>query len=460
MSINSHGYKRGYTRAVPAETSPSHNPILQKQSSSESQTSNFSQSPSSKKTKFLKDPPAKNPPNQKEVEWLMLFDRALKILEHCGPGEEVGVLLSHLQQSRATWCKIKKQIRADMLKLMKPLNVKEILVFGSTLTGIDFTGSDLDYYVQLVEDPVDKAEVKKIILKVAKLTRHYTNHEFRTIYTIQNARVPIIRLLHQHTRITCDINFTSQFGFYNSFFIGQVLSYDERIKGLGVILKLWSKTYKIAEKMILSNYCLIMLMIFYLQNLEHPMLDCIKNVQANCEPMILDPKYRWNVHFNDAINKSHENHLTLLQLLIGFFDFYQKINALNYVVSLYNGQLILKKDFNAHPDLEASRKIIAENELSTMNIENPQSFIVQDGFELNLNIGIKCKKHVDTFFELVKLSYDKTNEFKNETLSTVIIKLLTDIKIPSKTNEPKVDEKAKKKFQMILHPLADDLRVS
>lgn len=416
--------------------------------------------PSPQKKKTAADSPSKIQKNQKEQEWNEIFRQTLKLLEHCQLGEEIDILLTYLQPSRASWNKLKEQINYDLLKLMNPLGVKEILVFGSTLTGLDFTGSDLDYHIQLKSPPTSEEEVKKTILTVSKMSRHYFNPEFRTIYTIQNARVPIIRLLHQHTKITCDINFTSRFGFFNSCFIGQVLSFDDRIKGLGVILKLWSKTYKIAERMIMSNYCLIILMIFYLQNLPNPMLDTINRNQAQRDPLILDSKYKWNVFFNETMDKTKENSQSLKELLLGFFEFYQKLNYSNYVLSMYIGELIPRKDFAEHPALDESRKIIAECELSSMKIENSQTFIVQDGFELNLNIGIKCKKHVDAFFELLKLSYDKCFELKDEPLSTIILKLFTDIKIPTKQIESKADMKAKKKFQMILHSVAGDLKVS
>lgn len=412
------------------------------------------QSPQNKKkteshTKYLQ--------NLKDKHWADLFDKALKELTFCESGKEVNVLLTYLQPSRSSWIKIKDQIYNDMLRLLKPLNFEKLLVFGSTLTGLDFVGSDLDYHVQLKRPPIESDDVKDIVNKTAKLTRNYQNQEFRIIYTITSARVPIIRLLHQRTRTTCDVNFTSQFGYYNSCFIGNVLCYDCRIKDLAVILKLWSKSHKIAEKMIISNYCLIMLMIFYLQNLEQPMLDTIKKNQESREPRVLDPKYKWNIYFNDSINKTQDNRLSTRQLLVGFFEFYHKLNFDRYVVSLYNGDLILRQDFDTHPDLSFYRATVEESKLTPIKIDDAQTFIVQDGFELNLNIGIKCKKNVFVFFELVKASFDKCTELNTEPFSTLLTKLFTDIKLPE-SNQNKV--KAKKKFLMTVHAIAGDLKVN
>jgi hypothetical protein len=95
--------------------------------------------------------------------------------------------------------------------------------------------------------------------------------------------------------------------------------------------------------------------------------------------------------------------------------------------------------------------------LTPLKADNPGMFIVQDGFELNLNIGIKNKKHSETFFELVKLSFKKCEELKDKPFAELLIQLFTDIKIPKTENENR--SKNKKQFQMTIHATAGDLKV-
>lgn len=437
--------------------SPISKRLLQKQNSEESQRqqhpTSSAQGPSQQNNK-KPESKLKIEQNLKEQQWNDLFTQTLKKIENCTPGEEVNILLANLQPSRASWSKAKEQIYSDLMKLTAALTgVEKILVFGSTLTGLDFVGSDLDYHVQLKNPPSNSEEVKEVINKVAKLTRQYQN-QFRVTYTILHARVPIIRLVHQRTRTTCDVNFTSRFGYYNSRFVGSILSYDSRIKGLAVILKLWSKSQKIAEKMIMSNYCLVALMIFYLQNLQEPMLDSIKNNQASHNPIVLDDKYKWNVFFNDKINLAQRNHLSLRQLLIGFFEFYDKINFPKYVVSIYNGDLVRRDVYDEHPDFEDYRRIVQSN-LPPLRFDNPDHFVVQDGFELNINIGIRSKKNAAAFFDTIKASYNKCHQLKERPFSELLTKLFADIEMP-KSSLPK---KARKKFMMTVHSVAADLKV-
>lgn len=393
---------------------------------------------------------------QKSKEWIEKFDHAISLLSGCRAGEEVNILIANLQPPRAKWVKIKEQIFNDLSRVMTPMGIEKILVFGSTLTGLDFFGSDLDFFIQLKRAVSSEDEIREAIKKAAKLTRCLQGNDFYVICTIPNARVPLIRLLHKASKVTCDVNFNSRFGYYNSYFIGHILGYDKRMKDLAVVLKLWSKAHKLASSMIISNYCLMMLMIFYLQNLEQPMLDTVYNNQRSRSPMILDLNLKWNFYFNDSINKTHNNHLSLRELLVGFFEFYDKINYQNHVISLFTGNLIKRIEFDTLPALEEFRNLIRTNNLQPLKVDNQDAFIVQDGFELNLNIGTKVKKHTDAFLQYIKLSHEKCNELKDSTFSELLVKLYTDIKVAKKEGEGK--NKNKKKFQMKIHAIAGDLK--
>lgn len=403
---------------------------------------------------------------ERQKDWTAKMSLVLNLLSGCKAGEEIQLLISYLQPVRITWNKTKETIHNDLLKFLSPMGVEKALIFGSTLTGLDFHGSDLDFYVQLKSQPNSEDETRININKAAKLSRYLHTKEFMVICTIHNARVPLIRLLHKKSKVTCDVNFTSQFGYYNSYFIGHVVGYDRRIRDMAVILKLWSKTNKLTSQMIISNYCLIMLMIFYLQNLSTPMLDTIINIQRTRSPMILDKQKKWNFYFNDSINKSKNNHQSLRELLVGFFDYYSKLNTRENVVSLLTGRLIKREEFDTHPELEESRKLISSCGLPNLKSENADFFHVQDGFELNLNIGIKVKKHVEHFFELLKLTHQKCEELNDRPFAELLINLFTEVKINlaplgngSSEKKSKSKSKNKKRFEMIIHAVPGDLKV-
>lgn len=441
----------------PGNSSKKQTDALPQQSPKKQTNSPLQQSPKKQQKKPVVDNPCKQIQDKKDAKWNELFAHALKVLEECQAGQEIKVLLAYLQPSESEWSKTKEQIYRELYNLMSPLGLEKLTVFGSSVTGLDFIGSDLDYHIKLKDPPEDEDSARQAIQRAAKLTRQSHGNHFRTIFTVQHARVPIIRLHHLRSNTTCDVNFTSEFGFHNSRFICTVLNFDTRIKDLAIFLKLWSKSYKLTEKMVLSNYCLQMLMIFYLQNLPQPMLDSLKSNQNRRQAYILHSRFKWNFYFNETINLTAQNHQTFRELLEGFFDFYSKINVSDNIVSLYNGKLIPRRSFDDHPDLVDYRLIVLESSLPAIKHDNPQTFIVQDAFELNVNIGIKCQKHLDLFFGLIKQSAAKCTEMTSQPLSKLMAQLFTELKLPEVENKNEV--RSKKKFLMTIHAIAGDLKV-
>ncbi|CAO1298302.1 unnamed protein product [Diamesa hyperborea] len=447
-----------------SKTSESPQSSQSPQSSKSSKNPQNSQNKTNQNSKQLPKPPTYNPAkianDKKHLQWTTLFKSTLNKLENAPDHEVVNILRKNLQPTRAAWSRVKDQIIRDMMHMLSPLNVSKIVVFGSTLTGLDFYGSDSDYYVELIQQPQED-ELVLILQEVSKLSRK--NHDFWTIYRIEKARVPIVRLFHYLSGTFCDVNFSSKFGYYNSYFIGHVLNYDPRIKELAIILKLWSKSYKIAERSIMSNYCLIMIMIFFLQNLEFPMLQTIVENQSKISKMVLDTKTNWNFNFNDDINLSKNNTQTTRELLVDFFEFFNKINHENYILSIYTGELILTTEFNTHKSLAGYRQLIETQNIPPIIHDDANRFNIQDGFELNLNIGIRIKKHVDEFFDLIKLSHELCVEMKDKPLSEMLVKLFSDIFVPKRISNKEANREPTKRvskcFILKIHSNEGELKI-
>jgi hypothetical protein len=127
--------------------------------------------------------------------------------------------------------------------------------------------------------------------------------------------------------------------------------------------------------------------------------------------------------------------------------------------------LIKREEFDTDVELAESRKLIASCGLQPFKYENQDFFYVQDGFELNLNIGIKVKKHVEYFFQLLSLSREKCEELSDKPFSELLINLFTEIKVPVATPQGSGEKKSKnknknkKKFEMIIHAVPGDLKV-
>lgn len=236
-----------------------------------------------------------------------------------------------------------------------------------------FLGSDIDFHVML-SSPPSCEEISKIIFRASSLV--YQQQRFKTLYRIDQARVPLLRCLHLNTNILCDVNFTNGNGLYNSNFICFVINLDNRIRELMFLLKCWSKTHGINEKCSMSSYCLIMMIIFYLQNMENSMLLSIRASQQGTTGLKTESG-TWNFNYSNKLNATACNNQTTRELLEGFFEFYEKYDYMKYVISVYTGAPILRTEFEEHHDMDSYRIEVSKNKLDPLNLQI-QSIIVQD----------------------------------------------------------------------------------
>lgn len=448
-----------------------HNLVVCGGESSTSRPAEQQRQPYQKNQRITRNRPSRQKPANKPanfnnnwhdaIEYVMkkLKMRASNNVEDCFESE-VNLLTCCLQNSAQQSQATKSEVDNDLRNLVRPLGVKNVLAFGSKLTGLEFLQSDIDYHVELEQPPKSNEEAKPIIDMVGSLTRASKSGQrppFFVKCSILGARVPLIRLVHRRHMITCDVNFTSKNGYYNSQYIKQVLSFDTRIKDVAIILKLWSKINHLNEKMVMSSYCLVNLLFFFLQNLITPMLGNLKDVQK--DKIDDESNSNWNFYYDDTMNKCQDNTQSTRELVEEFFEFYNKINFVNYVICLYSGQLVRRDEFDENEDLDHYRNTIAEHRMPPFKLKEEDSIMVQDPFEQNINIGIKGKKRIEIFTACMADAYRKCKEFKHENFSKLLFELFTEHVIVEK-KPAKMEKKDKKLFQLTVHSTAGDLKVN
>ena len=149
-------------------------------------------------------------------------------------------------------------------------------------------------------------------------------------------------------------------------------------------MKFWVKKNKIhaALDKFLSSYALLILIIHYLQNIVEPkilpILQQIQNVQNIYTYHYEEKELKTNLYFEEdldkinnymnIINDNKENNNSIVELLIGFFEFYAyKYN--HYLIS------ISRSDKKPVPD------------------EDQIAFPLEDPFDVNYNPGKSMKKN-------------------------------------------------------------------
>lgn len=251
----------------------------------------------------------------------------------------------------------------------------------------------------------------------------YRSKLYSHIIRIGKARVPIVRFIHTKTGIRCDVTVKNKLGVMNSRLIRFLLSLDRRIRPFIMLLKCWAKEHSITANSQLSSYALIMMAVFYLQQLEPPLLPPISELITSDEI-----QGGWHCGFNEnpwAVSLK-QNNICVKEIAKGFFEFYAHFDYNKYVICPLLGQPVLVDDFvtpEKLPDvMEAYKIYIRENQDFPFKVSFPLR--IQDPFELNYNLGRGfTDKLLKMLCDVCLNSYHVFDENKNENelLNTLLV---------------------------------------
>lgn len=300
--------------------------------------------------------------------------------------------------------------------------------FGSIVTGMAITNSDADCYVQIPERFKDPKE--SYVKKAEALFRRHP-HIFRQVMSIPRAKVPIVKFFHVPTKRECDLSFTSPAGVYNSELIGFMFTLDPRVLPLAIIIKYWSKVHNLTGTNLFSNYSLLMLIMFYLQEVN--VLPSVEWMQENAEPRYVD---NWNSGFLANVHKyAHsENNSPLHRLLGGFFEYYSRFDFGKYVVSPFVGHPVERDCFKilrtVPKNFKLYKELCGENKSKCLLIDSP--FCIQDVFDHSRNCASFVPPRIGKLFlDHIKLAAKIYESSSTNQWETFLKELLTvSVKAP------------------------------
>lgn len=261
---------------------------------------------------------------------------------------------------------------------------------------------------------------------------------FHDILPRLNSHGPLIQCVHTVTGRNCDISFIPEYGLVNSHIMKHLLRYDHRIHSLIFILKYWMRTHDLSGSGCISTYCLFLLVVFYLQSPKIQILPPYVAHQA-CAPEVLVAR-TWNVGFNFnyfALKSSGNAHISVSDLLMGFFEFYRDYDFENNIVCVLFGRSYDRSEFNANVPLEFGRyKLYLERE-NALKLDTTAVMCVQDPFQhyrnaANFNVSTEKKT-----FELFKAQLARAAELcqkaRDEQKSLSLYTLFNSFADPTET---------------------------
>lgn len=318
--------------------------------------------------------------------------------------------------------------------------------FGSTLTGLGFKKCDLDVYMDIGE-PISENEAAPLhtwtpnrIFRYTKNLMYKKDSIFTKIVPIPKAKTPIIKFCHAPTNISCDISFKNGLGVYNSYLIKYYLSLDVRLRPMMMIIKYWARHFEISGMGKLSNYALVMLIIFYLQQPTVNIVPPIIDLQQSCEPVIVED---WQVNFNENTTfLPTNNDSTIPELLRGFFEFYASFEFGTKVICPLDGMAYSKVAFievDKLPDCMIRYKEYMKRKEAAASLNTHKHMCLQDPIELSHNIiSSLSQRAVESFQKHCAVAADVCSSTMKNDYKNLLSTLFTTI--------PKIKQEANVKF--------------
>ena len=304
-----------------------------------------------------------------------------------------------------------------------------VSLFGSSVNGFGFKGCDVDLLVEIDhelvtvvpqkdEDLERTYEKKKAQMTDSILRRHPAL--FKALRCIKQARVPIVKCFDLTSGLHCDLSFKNHMSVLNSYFVSEVFQ-NPTFHAFAITVRFWAFRHKLAgdtsrrNGMSFSNYALIMMIVFYLQVSEN--LQSVEKMQED-----IDEKSSvingWECGY-DVSKNSVKTSPDLLELLIGFFEYFSRFNYQQDVISPFAGNPVDRKVFQnskeVHPFMKRYWETVLGFELKHLPVDG--SVCIQDPFELNHNVSkgidilglINWRKHCSVSAKTLKEEGDKAN---------------------------------------------------
>ncbi|XP_031844900.1 speckle targeted PIP5K1A-regulated poly(A) polymerase isoform X2 [Nomia melanderi] len=278
--------------------------------------------------------------------------------------------------------------------------------FGSTQTGLGFKECDLDIYMDIGEPIIESTNASTNMWTMQKIFKEVRRIMFRmscvfsNIISIPKAKTPIIKFCYVKKNISCDISFKNSLSIYKSNLIKYYISLDSRVKPLMMLIKYWARNFKISGSGKMSNYALVLLIIFYLQQPSVKIIPPLLELQKTCRPQIING---WQVNFDKNTKLPPiTNNSSIPELLYGFFSFYTTFKYKSQIICPLDGKIHTELEFkdvdSLPPYMDRYKPCFTEDENFKLKIN--RDMCVQDPIELNHNVtGGTPFSTLDTFIQ-------------------------------------------------------------
>ncbi|KAK7874063.1 hypothetical protein R5R35_004609 [Gryllus longicercus] len=293
--------------------------------------------------------------------------------------------------------------------------------FGSRVTRLGLEGCDLDIFLDcgnMYNGENDQQPVQQQNLGETTLKQMVKCDDFGRIHKVLHARVPILKFFHLPTGIYGDIAFRNGLGVENSKLLNFLQSLDNRLQSLFLFVKMWARLQclrSVSEPHHFTSYALVMMAVFYLQQLPQPVLPPIKKLmeEHKGEQQVIAG---WPCSFTQdkKVVPKTRNSSSLLELTRGFFHFYQFFHFEWKIICPYLGKAIERKDMDDILNPEGELGYLLPTYVNNLQQDDGEplhtrsAVCIQDPFEHSHNLSRSVKDEIlMNFISSCGLMYEK-----------------------------------------------------
>uniref|UniRef100_A0A182Y2E9 Uncharacterized protein n=1 Tax=Anopheles stephensi TaxID=30069 RepID=A0A182Y2E9_ANOST len=365
-----------------------------------------------------------------------LLQPLIQSLSACPPNGEMNALIGALQPTPAEVETALNMVKDDLRRVLyQPNDQATIYEFGSIKSGLLLKDSDLDFYIHYAREKTEREDQTKLIHIIC--SRMDKDRNFTGMVKILGAKVPLLRAVHARTNLQCDINFSNARGCYNSKFIYAIMKFDERIHQLTVMVKFWAQcAHVLTPHRQMNSYCLIMMVIFYLQTRKLPVIPSVEDMQQGIARVSFGP---WNLGYPQEIRYKTWNVNTVRELLVGFFKYYSEFDFAKNLISPFVGRLCSLEELEKKAIRELAPYYRACEREDYPEFVSGPCISIQDPFELNVNVGkvLRMNFLLDQMKLSLKHAHDVCQRFQGKEFSKLLIALFTDVQRCAKKQKEK-----------------------
>ncbi|XP_046749313.1 uncharacterized protein LOC124413041 [Diprion similis] len=262
--------------------------------------------------------------------------------------------------------------------------------YGSRVSGLGFPDSDIDVFLDCgtyngSRNSDDEAYQKHLISSVEQCL--YDHTELWEIHeTLVSSRIPIIKLHHRPTGLSCDVSFKNGLSVENTKLMKCFIKNYPQCRQLMLFLKKWLHVCNLSGSRCIINYAICWYVIFYLQ-VEEILPSVASLIAKENRSKVID---NWETGICETFEVDGKR-LTFTELLHGFFIFYSNFDFRNSVACPLLGKTMLKKDFlklhllpkEMTPYIE---HVTANNNDDSVMFRVNSEMCIQDPYDLSHNL--------------------------------------------------------------------------